>query len=145
MLQGNFLVYFTMLWTYEVFFYYMYKVKFETCTILQIESYQMEVMKCHIKSMYFPMCDAMAINIAHQMYYVDVIDANEWNSNQLESLNTKVMEVYCKEHIIMFHKCLFMCNPTLEIKFLHHVQMHRNMNSKPKMLRKAPNVGFYFC
>jgi hypothetical protein len=37
----------------------------------------MEVMKCHIKSMYFPMCDAMAINIAHQMYYVDVIDANE--------------------------------------------------------------------
>jgi hypothetical protein len=47
--------------------------------------------------MYFPMCDAMAINIAHQMYYVDVIDANEWNSNQLESLNTKVMEVYCKK------------------------------------------------
>jgi hypothetical protein len=30
-----------------------------------------------MKSIYFP------INIAHQMYYVDVIDVNEWDSNQL--------------------------------------------------------------
>jgi hypothetical protein len=80
------------------------------------------------------MCSAMVINIAHQMYYVDVIDANGWDSNQLESLNTKVTEVYCKEHIIMFHKRSHVCDPTLDIKFLHHVQVHHNMNSKPEIL-----------
>ncbi len=44
------------------------------------------------------------------------------------------MEVYCKEHIIMFHKCSHVCDPTLDIKFLHHVQVHHNMNSKPEIL-----------
>ncbi len=91
-------------------------------------------MKCHMKSIYFPMCSVMVINIAHQMYYVDVIDANEWNSNQLESLNTKVMEVYYKEHIIMLHRCLLVCDPTLDIKFLQYEFEIKMLMEKLQML-----------
>ncbi len=74
----------------------------------------------------------------HQMYYVDVINANEWISNQFESFNTKVMEVDHKEHIIMFHKQLPMCNPTLDIK------VHHNVNLKLKMLMEKLQMLFLF-
>jgi hypothetical protein len=46
----------------------------------------------------------VAIDIAHQHYFVDIIDLNERDVNHLKSLNTKAMEVVYKEHMTRFHK-----------------------------------------
>jgi hypothetical protein len=46
------------------------------------------------------------------------------------------MEVDRKEHIIMFHKRLPMCNPTLDIK------VHHNVNLKLKMLMEKLQMLF---
>jgi hypothetical protein len=63
----------------------------------------------------------MPLDTPHQMYFVDVLDPNQWDLDQLKSLSTKVMEVICKEHMIAFHKCLPMCDPTLGTEFLHQI------------------------
>jgi hypothetical protein len=89
-------------------------------------------MKCHMK---LNLCSNVYCD-AHQMYYVDVIDVNEWISNQFDSFNNKVMEVYCKEHIIMFHKQLPMWNPTFDIK------VHHDVNLKLKMLMQKVQMLF---
>jgi hypothetical protein len=54
----------------------------------------------------------------------------------LKSLNTKAMEVVRKDIWQSFISKLPMCDPTLGFKFLKQIQVHYNMNPKPKMLTK---------
>jgi len=49
-------------------------------------------------------CELIAFDIAHWHYFVDIIDLNERDVDHLKSLNTKAMEVVCKEHMTKFHK-----------------------------------------
>jgi hypothetical protein len=76
----------------------------------------------------------MVVDIAHQFYYSDVVEPTLKDPNQLETLNNNAMDAVRKEHMTNFHKWLFVCNPSLGPKFLHKVQIHYNMNPKPKML-----------
>jgi len=46
----------------------------------------------------------VAIDITHQLYYADVMDPTLRDSDQLETLNNKAMDVFHKEHMIIFHK-----------------------------------------
>jgi hypothetical protein len=48
----------------------------------------------------------MAIDTPHQMYFVDVLDPNQWDLDQLKSLSTKVIEVVCKGHMHSTNACL---------------------------------------
>jgi len=55
----------------------------------------------------------VAIDIAHQLYYVAATDLALGNSNKLEILNNKAMDMVCKEHMSVFHNQLPKCNPSL--------------------------------
>jgi hypothetical protein len=46
----------------------------------------------------------VAIDIAHQLYYADVVDLTLRNLDQLETLNNKAMDVIRKKHMTIFHK-----------------------------------------
>ncbi len=63
----------------------------------------------------------MAIDIAHQLYYVDVVDPTLKDSNQLETLSNKAMDVIHKEHMTTFHKQLHVCDLSLGLEFVHKV------------------------
>lgn len=58
----------------------------------------------------------MAIDIAHQLYYVDVVDLALKNLDQLETLNDKVMDTIHKKHMTIFHKRLLICNLSLGLE-----------------------------
>ncbi len=75
----------------------------------------------------------MAIDIAHRLYYANIVDPTLRNTNQLETLSNKAMDVVRKEHMTTFHKWLRVYNPSLGPKFVHKVQIHYNMNPKSKM------------
>jgi hypothetical protein len=60
----------------------------------------------------------VAIDTAHQLYYVDVVDPALKDPSQLETLSNKVMDLVYKEHMTTFHKQLLVCNPSLGLKFL---------------------------
>lgn len=62
----------------------------------------------------------MAVDIAHQLYYLDV-DLVLEESDQLETLNNKAMDEIRKEHMTSFHKWMPICDPSLGLKFLHEV------------------------
>jgi hypothetical protein len=49
-------------------------------------------------------------------------------------LNNKAMESVQKERMIMFHKRLHVCDPTLDVEFLQQVQVHYNMNLDLEMM-----------
>jgi hypothetical protein len=52
------------------------------------------------------------INIAHCLYYVDVLDPIFRNPKMLALLNNEAMENAQKEHMTSFHKRLFICDPS---------------------------------
>jgi hypothetical protein len=79
----------------------------------------------------------VAINIAHQLYYVDVVDLVLKNSNQLETLSNKAMDVVCKEHMTTFHKRLHVCNLSLGSKFLHEAYHEGAQNWKESLKGKT--------
>jgi hypothetical protein len=55
----------------------------------------------------------VAIDIAHQLYYAAATDLALRNSDQLEILNNKAMDMVRKEHMSVFHNQLPICNPSL--------------------------------
>ncbi len=50
------------------------------------------------------------------------------------------MESVQKEHMIMFHKRLFVCDPALGLEFHQQVQVHYNMNLDPKMMTEKSQL-----
>lgn len=84
----------------------------------------------------------MALDTPYQMYFIDVVNPDQWDLDQLKSLSTKVMEVVCKEHMIAFHKCLPMCDLTLGTDFLHQIQLHYDMNLELEMFTKNCKCWF---
>ncbi len=76
----------------------------------------------------------MAImDVAHCLYYVDVLNPIFHDPKLLAFLSNKAMENVQKEHMIAFHKRLHVCEPTLGIEFLQQIQVHNNMNPNPKI------------
>jgi hypothetical protein len=55
----------------------------------------------------------VAIDIAHQLYYAAATNLALRDSDQLEILNNKAMDMVSKEHMNVFHKQLPICNPSL--------------------------------
>ncbi len=60
---------------------------------------------------------SVAVDIAHQMYFADVVDLAKRDPDQLQILSNKAMEVVWKEHMMGFHKRLPMCDPSLGPSF----------------------------
>jgi hypothetical protein len=60
----------------------------------------------------------VAIDIAHCLYYVDVLNPTLRNSKMLVLLDNKAKESVQKEHMTTFHKRLPIHDPTLGIEFL---------------------------
>jgi hypothetical protein len=77
---------------------------------------------------------AIAVDTTHQMYFADVEDLVERDLDQLKILSNKAMEAVWKEHMMGFHKCLPMCDPSLGPSFLQEVQVHYDINLELKML-----------
>jgi hypothetical protein len=63
----------------------------------------------------------VVVDTPHQFYYVDVVDLALRDLNQLETLNNKAMDMVDKEHMIVFHKQLLICDLSLGLKFLQEV------------------------
>jgi hypothetical protein len=66
------------------------------------------------------------IDIAHYLYYVDVLDLVLWDPQMLALLNNEAMESVQKEH-----KRFFVCDPAFNTKFFQQIQVHSNMNLDP--------------
>jgi hypothetical protein len=58
-------------------------------------------------------------------------------------LNNKAMESVQKECMIMFHKRLHVCDPTLDVEFLQQVQVHYNMNLDLEMMTEKLQLLVY--
>ncbi len=87
----------------------------------------------------------VAVDITHELYYLDVVNQALRDPNQLETLNNKAMDAIRKEHMIVFHKQLLVCDPSLGLDFLHKVQIHYDMNSKLEMLIKKLQMLVSAC
>jgi hypothetical protein len=61
------------------------------------------------------------MDVAHCLYYVDVLDPTFHDPKMLAFSSNKAMESVQKEHIITFHKRLHVCEPTLGIEFLQQI------------------------
>ncbi len=61
------------------------------------------------------------VDIAHCLYYIDVLDPVLHDPEMLAFLSNKAMESVQKEHMVAFHKRLHVCEPTLGIEFLQQI------------------------
>jgi hypothetical protein len=59
----------------------------------------------------------VAVDIAHQLYYLDVVDPTLKDPNHLETLSNKAMDAVHKEHMTTFHKLFLICDLSLGLKF----------------------------
>ncbi len=66
----------------------------------------------------------MVVDIAHQLYYANVVDPALKDPDQLETLSNKVMDMVHKEHMTSFHKWLPVRDPSLGPEFLQEVLIH---------------------
>jgi hypothetical protein len=87
----------------------------------------------------------VVINIAHQLYYADVVDPTLRDPDQQETLSNKAMDAIYKEHMTAFHKRLPICDPSLGPNFLYEVQIHYNMNPEPEMFMKKLQMLVSAC
>ncbi len=75
-----------------------------------------------------------AIDVAHCLYYANIPNLIFWDMEMLTLLSNKAMDSVQKIHMIMFHKRLFICDPTLGVEFFQQVQVHYNMNHDLEMM-----------
>jgi hypothetical protein len=67
------------------------------------------------------------------MYYEEFPKGGEYFPIELKERMERAMDQIKKDHYSAFYKHLRICDPTFSPNFLKEIQVHYNMNFKPKM------------
>ncbi len=71
------------------------------------------------------------MNVVVKLYYEEILNEKLRPPSKLHALMDKVMDRVQKDHTSTFMKHLLVYDPTIGPKFLKHIQIHYDMNSKP--------------
>jgi hypothetical protein len=71
------------------------------------------------------------------MYYEKFLLEDDHSPIKFKEWMEKAMELVRKDHYSIFCKHLHMCDLALGMDFLKEIQVHYDMNFKPKMLTKT--------